>query len=660
MTENTSLHLPHFAAVTAAGVFLAAWVATHFLHDRRLKRFANPHLLGLAGMWPRRICTGVLLAGTAGALTALLGVVGDRQLPPGNGPRPVAFLIDPPERSQGIGYMQGTWENYSRDLRHVVECIRPEQAAFFVTGSAARLVVPRTGDMAGAFLLLEARSADYEASTASAFEASVGAVRLISSGASAETASAIVVLSPKAESEIDAVANSLRSGPPVVFVRSTAGRERPGYRREGPGAQWMRLDEQESFSAFAGTLGHANERRGWQIVQVLALAAFLLLYLEWSCRLTWPAGSVTGRRVEPESDLNDTAGGGRSGRGFFRCLLGVSVCLAAPHVSASQSGHAGEISHRISVESIGPNVAIVTEMSDEDPYVGQQFSVIYSLRCTVPPVAVDVDPQDFAGFWTVTTPTTGQARPEPVTLNGRPATDFLLRQLIVFPLKPGRQVLPSLRLKIKQDVNSRDDWDLTRQAGPVMVNVKPVPVAGDRQDVFFMVGSLDAAVSGGDSGGSHEAVLEIEGTANLDLFRPEQWLNSRDGQPVLVRLKAAERLVQTRDYEGKRRLTLLQRQRWAVVTPAGERGDIALKPLSIPVFDPEASTWRSVDLPAFGLGSGASQAAQALHPPAGARQGQDSIRARFLNPGSIAFTVSCLALLVVVITGRRKRSARTG
>ncbi len=657
MTESAALHPPHLVCVTAAIMFLAAWIATHALHDRRLKRFANPQLLGFAGMWPRRICSGVLLAGATGALAALLAIAGDRSPVPGKGLGAVLFLVDPPERSPGMPYLEGAWGDYSRDLRCAVESVEPELISFYLTGSVPRLVVPYTEDVPGALLLLEAGSFDFEASSASVVEASVGAIRLISSGATAAAASTVIVFSSKAEPEIDAIANSLQGGPPVIFVRSAPGRGEPGYRREGPGAQWMRLDDPESLRSFAMNVGHAGERRGWQDTQVLALAAFLLLYLEWSFRLSRPAGRVAGRRVAPLPYLHGNAGGGGSGPGVLRCLPVMMICLVARQALPSESGDPGRASHRVSVEAIGPHAAIVTEISDEEPCVGQQFSVIYRLRCSIPPVAVDVDPQDFAGFWSVTAPTTGQARPESVTLNGKAATDFLLRQVIVFPLKPGKQVLPSLRLKIKQDVSSRDDWDLTRQTGPVVINVKPVSVAGEREDAFFMVGSLEAAVSGGDSGSAHEAVLAVEGTANLDFFRPERLLKGRDGQPLLVRLRDVESLVQTRDYEGRRRLTLLQRRRWVVSAPAGDTTDVAVNSLSIPVFDPEASRWRSVRIPAFGFGPGDSRAAQVPHPSAGSPQLQRGIGVRCMTPGTVAFGVSCLALLVVVISSRRKPNA---
>ena len=661
MTDSTSLHFPYYGCVSAVMIFLTAWVAAQALDDRRLKRFGNPQLLGLAGLWPHRICSALFLAGAAGALAALVGGTSTPSHLPSDSPGLVVFLVDPPARLPGRPFIDTVWGDYGRDLRLAVESIKPERIAVYLCGSPPRIAVPATKDIPGALLLLDAGSPDYEASTASAVEASVEALRLISSRADPEAASAVVVVSPKAEQDIDAAANAVRGGPPVIFVRSTLGKETLGYRREGPNTQWMHLDLPEPLRASATNLPRQDKGPEWPDTQVLALTAFLLLFLECAYRLAWSDSEGSTRRTLPHRGRCDTMAEGTSGTGFSRCLLLAMICLAARHTDASPSGQTGA-SHSISLEAIGPHVAVVTEISDEEPYVGQQFSVIYKLRCSIPPAAVDVDPQDFTGFWTVTAPTTGQARAEPVTLNGRTATDFLLRQLIVFPLRAGKQALPPLQLKIKQNVGSRDDWDLTRRMRPVAVNVRPVPVTEDKRDAFFMVGSLEARLSGGDGGRTHEAVLEVEGTANLDFFRPEQWLKTRDGQPVLIRLRDAETLIQTRDYEGKRRLALLQRQRWVVSAFAGKSAAVRVESFSVPFFDPQATIWRSLQVPAFALGdgSGAPEAAQILRPDLGS-PGQSHRRVfRPSAPVTIAFTVSCLALLAVIVARLRRRTVEHG
>jgi hypothetical protein len=577
---------------------------------------------------------------------------------PGNSPGLVVFLVEPPGRSPGVPYIDTLWGEQSRDLRLVVESIKPERIEVYIAGSPPRLVVPATKDVPGALLLLDAGSADYDASKAGAFETSVETVRVIASRSDTEVPCAVVVVSPRTEPEIDAAANPARDGPPVIFVRSTLGKGPPGYRAQGPNAQWMRLDLPEPLRAFAGNLSHQHREPVWPGAQVLALTAFLALYLEGALRLSWSYGAgLRCRMLRHLFRRGKPAEEGPSPE-FSGSLLLVMICLAAGYVAASP---ADDASHRISLESITPHIAVVTEVSDEEPYVGQQFSVIYKLRCSIPPTAVDVDPQDFTGFWTVTAPAAGQARPEPVTLSGRPATDFLLRQLIVFPLRPGRQALPPLRLKIKEGASSRDDWDLTRHTRAVGINVRPVPVTEGKRDAFFMVGSLDVRLSNGDPDNARESVLEVRGTANLDFFRPEQWLKSRDEQPLLIRLRDAESLVQTRDYEGKRRLTLLQRRKWSVRVYAGESAGTGIEPFRVPFFDPEASGWRSVEVPVFvpRTGTGTAQARNPDSEVAGPRQLRGRVTG-FSPPVIIAFAVSCLALLAVMIAGRRRGTVETG
>jgi hypothetical protein len=184
--------------------------------------------------------------------------------------------------------------------------------------------------------------------------------------------------------------------------------------------------------------------------------------------------------------------------------------------------------------------------------------------------------------------------------------------------------------------------------------VRPVPATQEGRDTFSLVGSLEAKLSDGEPDKADEAILEIQGTANLAFFRPENWLKNGDGKPLLIRLRDAETLVQTRDYEGKRRLTFLQRRKWTVGVLSGERTGIGLKPFSIPFFDPEASTWRTQEIPAFVPGSNvrASRARAAIDTETVELRPSHAHAPRYSTPVIIAFTVSCMSLLVVMIAGR--------
>ncbi len=655
--SSSTSSLLFYGPVAAAVILLGALFAFQALHDRRLRTFGNPRLFGFGGPWPRRICSAVLQAVAAGSLVSLIGSNGIDLSGADSGL--TVYLVDPLRSSEPL-HVGSAWEDYLGDLRQVIENLSSDRISVFISGSPPRLIVPPTRDVAGALQLLDAGSPHYEPSNAATVTASVEAVRLILSrmqGGQGGAVPLLVVISPRSTQEIDLAAGTVRRITNILFVRSTMGKGALEYRRDKVSTQWNRLNSPGSWKSLSGYLSRSLRGTSPPDVQVLALIAFLSLFLECTLCIYRPAGGrlwpLIPRRRGEATGGTEKAAGAIKPMVVLAALLAIASSQAAT-IPSQQAGGA----HRILQEAVNPHLAVITEVSNEQPYVGEQFSVVYRLRCSIPPAAVDVDPQDITGFWTVTAPTRGEARAETVTLNGRPATDFLLRQLIAFPLRPGRQVFPPLRLKIKQQVGSREDWDLKVSTQAVEVEVRAVPAAGEARDGYLMVGSLAGGIEDAGPDGAHEAVLEIEGTANLDFFGPEEWLKCLDGPGLQIRLKDQTSLVQTRDYEGKRRLSLLQRQRWAVSDMSHGNAAVEVASFSIPYFDPEASKWRMLDFPSFVLGTGSdpSRAAQALHHDREAvGQSHGSVRGPWTYVG-IASIVSVLALLLVVIAESRERA----
>jgi hypothetical protein len=132
---------------------------------------------------------------------------------------------------------------------------------------------------------------------------------------------------------------------------------------------------------------------GFATRPLLALTAFLLLFLEYAIRLSWAAGGGSGSRI-PYAGAQ--AGRRLRSRPFQVCdgragLPGGEACWR------NRTFEPGREAHSTSLDALSPHVAVVTEISHGAAFVGQQLSVIYKLRCSIPPLAVD-DPQDFTGF----------------------------------------------------------------------------------------------------------------------------------------------------------------------------------------------------------------------------------------------------------------------
>jgi hypothetical protein len=86
-------------------------------------------------------------------------------------------------------------------------------------------------------------------------------------------------------------------------------------------------------------------------------------------------------------------------------------------------------------------------------------------------------------------------------------------------------------------------------------------------------------------------LLEMEGTANLALFRPLDWIGGPQGVGLRARLASADNVTQTIEKEGRRRLSLIQRQRW-LIRVAGRAPGQRVGGFRLPVYDPEEHVWR--------------------------------------------------------------------
>jgi hypothetical protein len=245
---------------------------------------------------------------------------------------------------------------------------------------------------------------------------------------------------------------------------------------------------------------------------------------------------------------------------------------------------------------ISHDFEVVTQVSNTRPFVGEQFFVIYSLRSLKTPAAVELDPQQYSGFWTEPAPLPEQPRSTVRLRNGRQVSEYLLRQVMAFPLWSGTLELPPLRVKVKSN-DSRaisGDWDIIGLSRPVTVVVRGLVPDRRHEGLQPLVGELEGSVSADSSGGRPDLLLELKGTANLALFQPAQWLQTSNRIRWSVRLKGWDNTIQTRDTGEGRRLTLLQWRRWSIHPLTGRGENVRLEDLAIPVFQPGRGQWSTV------------------------------------------------------------------
>ena len=303
------------------------------------------------------------------------------------------------------------------------------------------------------------------------------------------------------------------------------------------------------------------------------------------------------------------------------------------------------------VHAIAPDLAIVTEVGTLSPYVGQQFSVIYWLRARRAPAAVDVDPQQFPGFWTEMVPLSPESGP--VVRTAERYSDYLLRQVVAFPLLEGAAQLPPLSVKIRLAAArpaASPDWDVVARSESLPLQVRALPARAGLAGAAPLVGEVRGSISAQAGGAGRGAILEVEGTANLGLFRPEEWLAPAPGVRLRCRLLASDRMTQILDTGGRRRLTLRARQRWLLECDADATGDLRLE-----VFEPRTASWSEVRI------------AGALLPPArpraAAASGGFAVAAAAPETGTrltLPALAAAAALALAAVLRRARRRVRTG
>jgi hypothetical protein len=297
---------------------------------------------------------------------------------------------------------------------------------------------------------------------------------------------------------------------------------------------------------------------------------------------------------------------------------------------------------------VAPDISILTEISAASPFVGQQVGLLYRLRVLESPAAVDIDPQQFTGFWfeSVAVNEMGRRR----SADGR-FEDYVLRRVVLFPLYAGEVRVPPLRVKIKRTTSTIGpaEWDLVGSSAAVLLRVREATAGPRAGQSGPLVGVVSGRLFEESRAGAPAVFLELKGTANLALFDPATWITPPGGGRVTARQVDYDRTVQG-DLDRPESLpTVVMRCRWEL------RGDqtVVLPDLEFPVFNPASEKLGSVRIP-FPVDGALKGVRTAGGGGRTKRPGasDSAIGVGVVVTGAVALVLSCVALF------RRQRRTR--
>jgi len=180
------------------------------------------------------------------------------------------------------------------------------------------------------------------------------------------------------------------------------------------------------------------------------------------------------------------------------------------------------------------NVHLVAEVSKNDPYLNEAFTVVYKLyvsRETAVNGWNELDAPKFADFWSQSIDEK-QFKVYDGSYDGKPYRYVILRRTLLYPQKTGELTIEPLALNINVEAptNRRDIFGMriTRPAKITVtaptrkVNVKALPEEGKPENFSGAVGSFDFDVAASktklDAQEALDLTLTAKGNGNLKLF----------------------------------------------------------------------------------------------------------------------------------------------
>ena len=180
------------------------------------------------------------------------------------------------------------------------------------------------------------------------------------------------------------------------------------------------------------------------------------------------------------------------------------------------------------------NVHLVAEVSKNDPYLNEAFTVVYKLyvsRETAVNGWNELDAPKFADFWSQSIDEK-QFKVYDGSYEGKPYRYVILRRTLLYPQKTGELTIEPLALNINVEAptNRRDIFGMriTRPAKITVtaptrkVNVKSLPEDGKPESFTGAVGNFDFEVTASktklDAQEALDLTLTAKGNGNLKLF----------------------------------------------------------------------------------------------------------------------------------------------
>ncbi len=247
------------------------------------------------------------------------------------------------------------------------------------------------------------------------------------------------------------------------------------------------------------------------------------------------------------------------------------------------------------------NLHLVAEVSNPNPYLNQAITVVYKLYVS-PRISVsnwrEMDSPEFPDFWSHNIDIR-ELRAEDGEYKGEPYRYVVLKKSVLFPQKTGELELEPLALSVSVDVpgERRDLFgrpiyktvNQTVASSTRKINVKELPSEGKPGSFTGAVGQFSLDVSTNktelDASESLEAVVEIKGKGNLDLFN-------------LPKLDVPSSL-EVYDPERKENFTTnLSGQQGSIsenyTIVANQKGKFEIRPLEFSYFDPESEAYKTL------------------------------------------------------------------
>ena len=249
-----------------------------------------------------------------------------------------------------------------------------------------------------------------------------------------------------------------------------------------------------------------------------------------------------------------------------------------------------------------PDLFVETTVSHEEAYLGEKIIVTYELYTRYNVEGLGFTDQIAVDGALVKEMPNDQVTNELLYIDGIRYAKYVMKQLILDPVRPGAFAIPPFNLQVNVIVDDPFGGGMSgffRSTSPKYLQtdgkelmINPLPTKDRPDDFSGLVGTLE--LEGGysrkelDYGDSLVLEAKLSGNCNLDGLK--KIINGGiPGFSVYETLKYSGESVESGQYHANKAFDL-------VLVPE-RNGDFILKPVSISYFDPEAGAYRVAEIP---------------------------------------------------------------